>query len=180
MSCGPPAVRMRTMSKSAKVTIRLNSTVIEMMFRIIGKVTKISFCMALAPSMAAASYNCSGTDFSAARYMIMKNGVPYQTLTAIVQNLAIQPTPSQGTFPTPNWFSTQLNAEYDGSNIHHQVSVERANGITHGTSKRPRQMRWFLPGMLCIRCARMKPIMAFRATAVMANRQLWKITSWKV
>ena len=35
---------MRTMSKSANVTIRLNSTVIAMMLRIIGSVTKNSFC----------------------------------------------------------------------------------------------------------------------------------------
>ena len=41
-------------------------------------------------------------------------------------------------------------------------------------------MRWFLPGMLCIRCARMKPISALSTTEVIANRQLWKITSWKV
>ena len=43
------------MSKSAKVTIRLNSTVIAMMLRIIGRVTKNSFCHAPAPSIAAAS-----------------------------------------------------------------------------------------------------------------------------
>ena len=43
------------MSKSANVTIRLNSTVIEMIFRIIGRVTKSSFCTAFAPSIAAAS-----------------------------------------------------------------------------------------------------------------------------
>src|ERR1700709_2442991 len=111
MSCGPPAVRIRTISNSAKVTIKLYSTVTEMMLRIIGSVTKNSFCTALAPSIAAASYNCSGTDFSAAKYIIMKNGVPYQTLTAMVQNRAVQPTPSQGTLAKPNWFSTQLNAE---------------------------------------------------------------------
>ena len=35
-------------------------------------------------------------------------------------------------------------------------------------------------GMLCIRCARMKPINALNTTEVMANRQLWKMTSWKV
>ena len=55
MSCGPPAVKMRTMSKSAKVVIRLNSTVMAMMFFIIGRVTWNSFWRALAPSMAAAS-----------------------------------------------------------------------------------------------------------------------------
>ena len=41
-------------------------------------------------------------------------------------------------------------------------------------------MRWFLPGMLCIRWAMMKPISALKTTAVTANRQLWKMTSWKV
>src|ERR1700727_367946 len=111
MSCGPPEVRIRTISKSAKVTIKLNSTVMAMMLRIIGSVTKNSFCTADAPSIEAASYNCSGTDFSAARYMIMKNGVPYHTLTVMVQNRAVQPTPSQGTLANPNWFSTQLKAE---------------------------------------------------------------------
>ena len=58
--------------------------------------------------------------------------------------------------------------------------MDSASGITQGTSSRPRQMRWFLPGMLCIRWARMKPSSALKTTAVMANRQLWKMTSWKV
>jgi multiple sugar transport system permease protein len=39
------------MSKSANVTIRLNSTVIAITLRSIGRVTKNSFCMALAPSV---------------------------------------------------------------------------------------------------------------------------------
>ena len=39
VSRGPPLVRMRTMVKSANVTIRLNSTVMLMMLRIIGSVT---------------------------------------------------------------------------------------------------------------------------------------------
>src|ERR1700743_222363 len=126
------------MSKSANVTIRLNSTVIAMMLRIIGRGTKNSFCNAPAPSIEAASYSCSGTDFSAARYMIMKNGVPNQTFTVMVQNRAIQPTPSQGTEAKPSSFRIQLNAEYEGSNIHHQVSVDSASGMTQGTSRRPR------------------------------------------
>ena len=54
-SIGPPEVRMRTMSKLAKVTISENSTVIEMMLRIIGRVTYQIFCHQLAPSIAAAS-----------------------------------------------------------------------------------------------------------------------------
>ncbi len=41
----------------------------------------------------------------------MKNGVPNQTLTVIVQKRAIQPTPSQGTLARPNWFRIQLKAE---------------------------------------------------------------------
>ncbi len=54
-STGPPLVRMRTMSKFAKVTISENSTVIEMMLRIIGSVTNHRRCHQLAPSIAAAS-----------------------------------------------------------------------------------------------------------------------------
>ena len=41
-------------------------------------------------------------------------------------------------------------------------------------------MRWFFAVKLCIRCARVKPISALAMTAVMANRQLWKITRRKV
>ena len=40
--------------------------------------------------------------------------------------------------------------------------------------------RWLLAGMLCIRCARMKPIIALAITAVTAKSTDWKITSWKV
>src|SRR6476646_2893368 len=54
-SSGPPDVRIRTMSKLAKVTISENSVVIAMMLRIIGSVTYQIRCHQLAPSMAAAS-----------------------------------------------------------------------------------------------------------------------------
>src|SRR6266581_4330789 len=54
-SSGPPAVRMRTMSKLANVTISENSAVMAMMLRIIGKVTYQMRCHQVAPSMAAAS-----------------------------------------------------------------------------------------------------------------------------
>src|SRR5262249_10932241 len=80
-STGPPFVKILTMSKFAKVTISENSAVIWMMLRIIGRLTYQIFCNQLAPSIAAASCNCSGTDLSAARYMIRKNGEPTQTLT---------------------------------------------------------------------------------------------------
>ena len=76
------------MSKLAKVTISENSAVIWMMFRIIGRLMYQIFWSQLAPSIAAASCSCSGTDFSAARYMIIKNGEPTQTLTRITQNRA--------------------------------------------------------------------------------------------
>src|SRR6185437_4735167 len=56
-SSGPPAVRMRTMSKFAKVTISVNSVVIAMILRIIGNVTYQIRCHQLAPSIAAASYS---------------------------------------------------------------------------------------------------------------------------
>src|SRR5262249_33690978 len=54
-SIGPPAVRMRTMSKLAKVTMSENKAVMAMMFRIIGSVMYHMRCHQLAPSMAAAS-----------------------------------------------------------------------------------------------------------------------------
>src|ERR1700737_134921 len=54
-SSGPPAVRMRTISKLANVTINENSVVIAMMLRIIGSVMYQMRCRQLAPSMAAAS-----------------------------------------------------------------------------------------------------------------------------
>src|SRR5215468_3485604 len=100
-SIGPPAVRMRTMSKLAKVTISENSVVIAMMLRIIGRVTYQIRCHQLAPSIAAASYSWSGTDFSAARYMIMKNGAPYQMLTRMTENRAQAASPVQGIGPMP-------------------------------------------------------------------------------
>ena len=55
LSIGPPAVRMRTMSKLANVTMSENSAVMAMMLRIIGKVTYNSRCHLFAPSIAAAS-----------------------------------------------------------------------------------------------------------------------------
>src|SRR3984957_7405280 len=87
-STGPPFVRILTMSKLAKVTISENSAVIWMMFRIIGRLTYQIFWNQLAPSIEAASCSASGTDFRAARYMIMKNGEPTQILTRITQNRA--------------------------------------------------------------------------------------------
>ena len=54
-SIGPPAVRMRTMSKLANVTISENSAVMAMMFRIIGSVTYRVRGHQFAPSTAAAS-----------------------------------------------------------------------------------------------------------------------------
>src|SRR5205814_5124915 len=82
-SIGPPAVRMRTMSKLAKVTMSENSTVMAMMLRIIGSVTYQIFCHQFAPSIAAASESCSGTDLRAGRHMIRKQGAPAQTVTRI-------------------------------------------------------------------------------------------------
>src|SRR4051794_17425986 len=98
------------MSKLAKVTISENNAVIWMMLRIIGKFTYQIFCNQLAPSIAAASCNCSGTDFSAARYMIIKNGDPTQTFTRMTPNRAQYGLPSQGTCGRPRCAKIQLNA----------------------------------------------------------------------
>src|SRR3979411_481660 len=77
-SSGPPDVRMRTISKFAKVTISENSVVIAIMLRIIGSVTYQMRCHQLAPSMAAASYSWSGPDFGDPRDRTMKKGGPPQ------------------------------------------------------------------------------------------------------
>ena len=76
------------MSKFANVAMVEKSMVMAMMFRIIGSVMKRSRCRAVAPSMAAASYSSPGMDVSPARNMIMKKGVPIQTLTRMTENRA--------------------------------------------------------------------------------------------
>ncbi len=98
------------MSKLAKVTISENSAVIWMMFRIIGRLTYQIFWNQLAPSIEAASCSCSGTDLRAARYMIMKNGEPTQTLTRMTPARAQYGLPSQGIPASPRCVRIQLNA----------------------------------------------------------------------
>src|ERR1051325_9924891 len=63
----------------------------------------------------------------------------------------------------------QLNAEWVGSNSHHQPSDDSASGITHGTSSMPRHLRWPLTGRLLTRCAVMSPISALKSTAEIAK-----------
>jgi hypothetical protein len=140
-SSGPPEVSTRTMSKFAKVTISENNIVMAMMLRIIGRVISQMRCHQDAPSIAAASYNSSGTDFSAARYMIMKNGAPTQTLTRMTEKRAQPASPSHSTRSMPKCASTQFNALNDGSNSHSQASVLIAGGMTQGTSSMPRHLR---------------------------------------
>src|ERR1043166_10142253 len=104
---------MRTMSKLGKVTISEESTVMEMMLRTIGSVTYQIFCHQLAPSISAASYSCSGTDLSAARYMIMKNGEPIQMLTRMTEKRAQSGSPVHATGSMPkDRKSTRLNSSH--------------------------------------------------------------------
>src|SRR5919197_858616 len=70
-----------------------------------------------------------------------------------------------------NFARIQLKALYEGSNSHSQQRQLMAGGITHGTSSMPRHLRWPLLGMLCTKCATMKPISALKTTAVMAKMQ---------
>src|SRR5919197_2287544 len=70
-----------------------------------------------------------------------------------------------------NFARIQLKALYEGSNSHSQARQLIAGGITHGTSSMPRHLRWPLLGMLCTKCATMKPISALKITAVMAKMQ---------
>src|SRR3954468_18262774 len=64
---------------------------------------------------------------------------------------------------------SQLNAEWVGSNSHHQPSEDSASGITHGTSSMPRHLRWPFTGRLLTRCAVISPIKALKNTAESAK-----------
>src|SRR5437588_1294245 len=101
--------------------------------------------------------------------MIRKNGAPYQTLTRITENRAQYGSLSQATGSPPNCSISQLKALWVGSNSHHQLRVESASGITHGTSSMPRHLRWPLVGRLLTRCAVTSPINALKNTAVTAK-----------
>src|SRR6266852_106988 len=103
--------------------------------------------------------------------MIMKNGEPIQTLTRITENRAQVASPVQGTGSTANNARIQLNAEYDGSNSHSQARQLIAGGITQGTNSMPRHLRWPRLGMMCTKCATMKPMSALKMTAVMSKMQ---------
>src|SRR5215813_4917831 len=55
-----------------------------------------------------------------------------------------------------------------------------AGGMTHGTKSMPRHLRCPLAGMLCTKCATMKPIKALNTTAVMAKMHDCLTTSQNV
>src|SRR5215475_12506580 len=97
--------------------------------------------------------------------MIRKNGAPYHTLTRITEKRAQYGSLSHGISEPPNISISQFNAEWVGSNSHHQPSEESASGITQGTSSMPRHLRWPLAGRLLIRCAVISPISALKTTA---------------
>ena len=81
------SVKVLNVDKSQKrISLSLKATMAAS--GIIGRLMYQIFCSQLAPSIAAASCSCSGTDLSAARYMIMKNGEPTHTLTRITQKRA--------------------------------------------------------------------------------------------
>src|SRR3990172_6323860 len=126
------------MSKVAKVTMVENIITTMMIFSIMGKVTNRNRCNGFAPSIAAASYSSCGIDLSAARYMIMKNGRPYQTPTMTMQMRAHITLESHGTASNPNLTAAQLSALWVGSKIHHQPRLESAGGLTQATSRMPR------------------------------------------
>src|SRR6516164_1592671 len=140
-----------------------------MMLRIMGRLTYQIFCHQLAPSIAAASYSCSGTDLSAARYIMRKNGAPYQTFTRITEKRAQYGSLSQGISLPPSVLSSQLNALWVGSKSHHQPKVDSASGMTQGTSSMPRHLRCPFVGRLLTRCAVTSPISALKNTALSAK-----------
>src|SRR5690606_10050530 len=102
--------------------------------------------------------------------MIMKNGAPYQMLTRITAKRAQNVSESHGMCGPPMLTSSQLTAEWVGSNSHHQPRVLSAGGITHGISIRPRQTRCPRSDTLWIRWAQTNPISALNSTATTVNR----------
>src|SRR5258708_31260161 len=70
-----------------------------------------------------------------------------------------------------NWSRIQINDRGEGSTSHSQARQLIAGGITHGTSSMPRHLRWPRLGMLCTKCATMKPMSALKMTAVVAKMQ---------
>src|SRR3990170_2312728 len=177
---GPPRVRTRTMSKLAKVTMVEKSIVIAMMFFSMGRVMKRSRWKGPAPSMEAESNSSSGIDFRPARYMIMKKGVPYQTLTRMMEKRAQKGSASQDFGAKPSSTRIQFRALWVGSKIHHQPRVESARGITQGTRETPRQTRWPRVGSVLITRARIKPSSALKKTAVKVKRKEVRTTSQNV
>src|SRR5689334_10841294 len=97
--------------------------------------------------------------------MIRKKGAPYHTFTRITEKRAQYGSLSQGISLKPRPCRTQLNAEWVGSNSHHQPSDESARGMTHGTNSIPRHLRCPLLGRLLMRCAVIKPMTALKKTA---------------
>src|SRR4029077_6987217 len=112
-----------------------------MILRIIGRLMYQIFCHQLAPSIIAASCNCSGTDLSAARYMIRKNGEPNQTLTRMALMRAHIGSLSHGICGPPTSAKAQLKALEVGSSSQSQPSVDNDSGMTQGMSSMPRHLR---------------------------------------
>src|SRR3989304_2014992 len=168
------------MSNVASVTIVENSRVIAMMFFSIGSVMWRSRCAAFAPSIAEDSYSSWGMDFSPARYVIMKKGVPYQMLTSVTEKRAQKGSASQDFGLKPSRTRTQLRALWVGSEIHHQPRLDSASGMTHGIRESPRHTRWPRGGSVWMTSARVRPRIAFQSTARDVKRKDVCTTSQKV
>src|SRR5262245_33598788 len=86
---GPPSVI--TYIRSAKVAIQMvrSITVIAIIGARNGSVTLVKRCQGVAPSIAAASCNSEGIDFSAASSVMAKKGIPNQTLATIGPHIAV-------------------------------------------------------------------------------------------
>src|SRR6516162_7476512 len=108
--------------------------------------------------------------------MIKKNGAPYQTFTRMTEKRAQWGSLSQGISLKPSPAMIQLRAEWVGSNRHHQLSDDSANGMTQGTSSMPRHLRCPLLGRLLIRCAVRRPINALKKTALQAKMIVCRTT----
>src|SRR3982751_5070341 len=81
-----------TKIRSAKVAIQMvrSIQVMAMVGARKGNVTLVKRCQGEAPSIAAASCNSDGIDFSAASSVMAKNGMPNQILATIGPHIAVE------------------------------------------------------------------------------------------
>src|SRR3569832_1862678 len=125
-----------TKIRSAKVAIQMvrSMTGMTMVGARKGSVTLVKRCQGEAPSMAAASCNSEGIDFSAASSVMAKNGMPNQMLATIGPHMAVAGSNNTlvGSAFMPCANSQCGSGPMIGLNSQAQVRPERKDGTAQG------------------------------------------------